>query len=51
MVFKIGYVFDMKQTNASPEKMSELLKEEKREQINKEKNNMAAYRTKSYDRK
>ena len=37
LVFKIGYVFDMKQTNASPEKMSELLKEEKREQINKEK--------------
>ena len=37
MVFKIGYVFDMKQTNASPEKMSELLKEEKREQIDKEK--------------
>ena len=27
----------MKQTNASPEKMSELLKEEKREQIDKEK--------------
>lgn len=37
LVFKIGYVFDMKQTNASPEKMSELLKEEKREQIDKEK--------------
>ena len=37
LIFKMGYVFDMKQTNARPEKMKELLLEGQTETIEKEK--------------